>query len=563
MTSNPRPRKSRLLTLGALVAGAAVLLVGVAPAKAADTAAAQCKGHWVRALGGSHSVTHKPVKDLADLQKRLAEFEPGWRDLIGRDASLEPGVADALIAAIQSGQGVVDRNVYRKEEVQWMAYRPAPKKLDVIAPPCIDLKKDYAALEIDVEIDDPMPTVASAPPNCAITATRQCEHENPMIALDLTGSDANPKVTVAAAGQSPSDVALAGTTGTVADPAPYSSDLTFTVEVTAPMPAERWGRVYRFLLPKTCGNLAYIGPGEKKQLPTTVPASCTKSATVAQCKPWCEVKVDPAAVVVHSPTQVSMVGGYDDSQAKLSVAGPKHATPLEVSQPPYAAAYTPAVPSCTDKPYEVNCEAKNAAGEVATASAPLAVSHHRWIFRPSLVYFMPTDGEQKRDITIAGDPAHEKFEVENGFGVAAALERRFGQVIGLEGAFMAGRANTRYTLSGALNGRDEHNANFYALTVGPNFHLLGCCTTDLYLGPFLGYGGLADPNYWVGDHHFHADLKGDFVWGAQLGLDVPFQATGDKGFHAGLRYLSMSQDTDAGSIDINPLTFEAGLFFRF
>ena len=125
------------------LATALVLMASVAgPAVAADPPAPQCQGHWVRMLGGSHAVTHKPIKDLADLQKRLAEFEPGFRELIARDSSLPPGVADALIAAIQSGQGVVDRNVYRKEEVRWMAYRPAPKTLEVIAPPCIELAKD-------------------------------------------------------------------------------------------------------------------------------------------------------------------------------------------------------------------------------------------------------------------------------------------------------------------------------------------------------------------------------------------------------------------------------------
>ena len=101
------------------------------------------------------------------------------------------------------------------------------------------------------------------------------------------------------------------------------------------------------------------------------------------------------------------------------------------------------------------------------------------------------------------------------------------------------------------------------MMVMPNFHLLGCCTTDLYLGPFIGYGGLADPNYWALGHHFHADFSGDFVWGAQLGLDVPFKPTLDRGFHAGVRWLNLSQDTDAGSIDIDPLLVEAGLFFRF
>jgi len=278
--------------------------------------------------------------------------------------------------------------------------------------------------------------------------------------------------------------------------------------------AERLGRVYRFLLPKVCGNLAYIGLGDPKQLaPAAVPATCSKSAAVAQCKPWCEVKVDPAAVVVHSPTQLSMAGGYDDSQAKLAVAGPKHATPLAVTQPPYEATYRPDVPSCTDKPYDVSCEAKNAAGDVATANATLAVSHHLWIFRPSLFWFSPLDGEQKRDIPFDGGTARERFEIQDGFGIGAALERRFGQVLGLEGALQFGRAKSEYTLtSGAASESADHNVNFYALTVGPNFHLLAAARPTSTSGRSSATAVWPDPNYWALGHHFHADFSGDFVW---------------------------------------------------
>ena len=69
----------------------------------------------------------------------------------------------------------------------------------------------------------------------------------------------------------------------MADPAPYSADLTLTVTVTAPPPPQRFRHFYRFLLPKTCGNLAYFGPGEAKPLPPPPPVSCTKSVEVGQC----------------------------------------------------------------------------------------------------------------------------------------------------------------------------------------------------------------------------------------------------------------------------------------
>jgi hypothetical protein len=172
--------------------------------------------------------------------------------------------------------------------------------------------------------------------------------------------------------------------------------------------------------------------------------------------------------------------------------------------------------------------------------------------------------DQHRDISLgAGKSGRENFEVGSGFGLDAALEKKLNDRWGIEGAFVIGQVDTTYKLSTAgLSGEDSHNANFYALTVGPNLHLLKC-TPDLYVGLFAGYGGIADPNYWVFNHHFQASFDGKFVWGAQLGLDVPFSPVSDWGFHGGLRYFDLSQDTDAGSINVDPLLIEAGLSYHF
>ncbi len=104
--------------------------------------------------------------------------------------------------------------------------------------------------------------------------------------------------------------------------------------------------------------------------------------------------------------------------------------------------------------------------------------------------------------------------------------------------------------------------NFYAMTAGPNFHLNGCWSVDFYVGPFIGYGGFGDPNYWALDHHFRATFDGDFIWGAQLGLDFPGRS-GRWGWHTGLRYFELKQETDAGELQVDPLIFELGLAFQF
>jgi hypothetical protein len=186
-----------------------------------------------------------------------------------------------------------------------------------------------------------------------------------------------------------------------------------------------------------------------------------------------------------------------------------------------------------------------------------------WVARPFLFAFDPTGSDQQRDILVHGGPARERFSLDRGYGLGFAIEKRIGPVFGIEGAVMFGKGDSEYALdTGAARGTDTHETTFYAFTLGPNFHLLGCSGTDLYIGPFLGYGGIADPNYWVADHRFQAAFDGGFVWGAQVGLDVPF-GNGPWGFHAGVRYIVLSQETDAGTIDVDPLIVTLGLSYRF
>jgi hypothetical protein len=219
------------------------------------------------------------------------------------------------------------------------------------------------------------------------------------------------------------------------------------------------------------------------------------------------------------------------------------------------------------------CQQSARVGTCAPATAPTPVAPpppavaercgDGWIARPFLFGFFPRGDKQERDILLPTGPARESFELEHGYGVGFALERRLGPVFGFEGALLLGRGDSKFHLdNGTATAEDSHNTTFYALTAGPNFHLLGCEGVDLYLGPFLGYGGFADPNYWAFDHHFAANFDGRFLWGGQVGLDVP-HGTGPWGFHAGLRYIKLEQDTDAGSMNVDPLIAEVGLSYRF
>ena len=550
--------------VAALVLAAAVLLTAT-PALAKE---ASCPGQrsatpTITRLGVSHPFT-QPVQDLADLQQRLPGIEADLRAVMSQ-AGLDQATADAVIAAIASGEGVTEETIPagQKTPLQWMAYRCGGNPM-LITTPTLKPNRKQKVLRLLVQVPDP--PVPVDPGKCEIRVDRDCAHESPSITVDVGGSHNDPQVVMAAEDGAATPVPGEGSKWSIADPAPYSHDYSFTVTATGTPQPERFARVFDLILPEVCGNLSLVQELDKVKMADPGPLpTCTESTKVAMCDPWCEATVDPEAIEVHHETQVGMNGGWDDSRASLAVSGPPHSAPLSVEQPPYSASYKPLVPSagCTD-PYQVKCHAENAAGKVAEATAELSVRPHPWVFRPFLFWADPTGSDQSGSVTDGDLVGTQKFSVESGFGGGVALERKFNPVVGLEGALLLGEMNTKYSLAaGSANGSAEHNANFHAVTLGPNFHLLKCTTVDLYLGPFIGWGGLADPNYWVDGHHFHADLTSKFLWGGTLGLDVPFDPTKDVGFHAGLRYLKFDEKSDMGKFDVDPLVFEAGLSIKF
>lgn len=532
-----------------------ILALAATPAWAADDD--PCSGRRVRSLGGAHAVLRAPLGDLEDLQKRLPELEAGMREMIAEDPSLGAGAADALIAAIRAG-AVGERKLDRNEAMQWMVYQPKRGELARIAPPCVELKRDYDAFEITVEVPEPVP-VAANDARCELAVTRHCQHTDPTITLDLTGSSSG-----AAAWRAGQQLTAEGSRWAIADPAPCSLEQTFTVTAAGTPPPPHTARVYRFLIPKVCSNLAYLGEAPRKVLAAAgPPATCEKTVTAAQCEPWGEASVDPQTIEVHDPVAVRATT-WSDCVVTAEATHRGVATPIALDDSGQGT-YTPETACWGETGHEIRVEIANAAGSGTKATASLEVRPHDWTLRAGLAHYAPRDGEQERDISLVFAPTgREQYEVDSGFGLSLALEKRLNGRWGIEGAALFGRTETSYELTaGGETGEDDHNANFYAFTVGPNLHLLQCKAADLYVGLFAGYGGLADPNYWVFGHHFHADLSGEFVWGAQIGVDVPFSPSSRWGFHAGARYFALEQETDAGKFDVDPLIVQAGLSYRF
>ncbi len=508
--------KSRLLNLSAaiLLAGAA-LAAPLTAAADADT----CGGHWIQTLGGPHAILRLPLADQADLQKRLPALESSIRTVVTGDPSLGPVVADALIAQIRNGSGITERAMRRDEAIHWMAYQPHPGEIATISPACLRLMHGYDSFEIAVEVVDTAPVAPAA--NCVISATRSCSEENATFTVDISGSSPGANLTMAWEGQAAMPLSGQGEVRTVEDPQPRDSAAIFTVRAQSPPAPTRVARVFRFLIPKTCGNLAYLGEGSSRTLSAEgSPTTCEKSVRAERCG----MAGAPSPVGTPAGTPVGTSGGASGEPSVGTSVGTS-------GEPPVALA-----PRCEDS----------------------------WIARPFVFGFFPSGNKVERSIEINGVPAHESFELDDGYGLGFSLERRIGPVLGIEGSALLGRGDSKYRLNtGAVAGEDTHRTTFYALTAGPNFHLLGCGGADLYLGPFLGYGGFGDPNYWVADHRFVANFSGHFIWGGQIGLDLPFRANGPWAFHGGLRYMVMDQSTDAGSIKIDPWIAEIGLSYRF
>ncbi len=236
----------------------------------------------------------------------------------------------------------------------------------------------------------------------------------------------------------------------------------------------------------------------------------------------------------------------------------------ETVSSPAADAGNPEPILCQRSVHVTQCITPTPPATVDFEPAPVADRCERgWVARGFLVGFFPTGSDLNRDLTLASGAAQETFSLDSGYGLGASVERRLSGIFGMEAAVLAARGDSEYRFTqGGVSGTASHDTNLLALTVGPNFHFLGCGDVDLYAGPFLGYGGFADPNYRVAGHHFAATFDREFLWGAQLGLDLPFHG-GPWAFHAGLRYLDFSQDTDGGRIAVDPILIELGLAFQF
>lgn len=183
-------------------------------------------------------------------------------------------------------------------------------------------------------------------------------------------------------------------------------------------------------------------------------------------------------------------------------------------------------------------------------SAGRAMAAEKIIYRGGLAFVSPTS-----DSTIDGT----KFELDSALGIDLNFEYQFSKAWGIEAAIEYAKHDVK---ADGVKGAEISNT---PILFSANYHIPTNGKLDFYVGPTLGY------SFW-GDlkpdtpGNSNVSIKGNFVWGVNAGLDVPFND--NWAFTTGVRYLGNKAKTDEPglgneSIDVNPFVLRAGVAYRF
>ena len=115
-------------------------------------------------------------------------------------------------------------------------------------------------------------------------------------------------------------------------------------------------------------------------------------------------------------------------------------------------------------------------------------------------------------------------------------------------------------------GREEDQVGFTPVLLSLNYHLTPGKRADLFLGPSVGYAFLDSVSFHSLGTTYTESYKDGFIYGINLGLDVPFGAEHNYAFTAGVRQLffkAKGNGTGSFDFDLNPTIATAGIAFRF
>ena len=115
-------------------------------------------------------------------------------------------------------------------------------------------------------------------------------------------------------------------------------------------------------------------------------------------------------------------------------------------------------------------------------------------------------------------------------------------------------------------GREEDKVSFTPLLLSFNYHVTPRKPVDFFIGPSIGYAFLDSVTFHSLGTTFTEKFDDGFVYGLNVGVDVPFGAEHNYAFTAGLRQLffkAKGNGTVSHSFDLNPTIATAGIAFRF
>jgi hypothetical protein len=153
-------------------------------------------------------------------------------------------------------------------------------------------------------------------------------------------------------------------------------------------------------------------------------------------------------------------------------------------------------------------------------------------FGGTLAYVSPTG-----DVNVNG----VKSELANGWGAALLGGYRFNKLMQLDGEVLYSDHNFKFADEvNDLSGDDDTSVIQYLAEL--NFHFLYYCGVQVYAGPVIGLATFDAVD--LGTANFEID--NEFVYGANLGIDVPFSGRDDEkgwNFTARVKYLIMEPKT--------------------
>lgn len=237
---------------------------------------------------------------------------------------------------------------------------------------------------------------------------------------------------------------------------------------------------------------------------------------------------------------LAFVGSETETMAK-----PEPREPAPPPKPPAAPTPPPQAPPVPVAPEEPEPEPADSRWTVRGFPLRMDVDDDR---------FATDDGTERTHLTTS-----------SGNGAGLNVEYRPNPRLGIEGGLLYSELDSMLVFDSPtewLMAKDS--SSLLVLTLGANFHLTPGKRADFYVGPFIGLAQVGDPSFNLGGTvgTVSGNFDDEFVFGGQLGLDIPFGES-PWAFHLGALYMDLGVGEGGVDLDLNPLIGAIGLAYNF